>query len=260
MFSLKDRVALVTGSGRGIGRAIAEALARQGARVAVTARTRGELDEATHAIARSSGQAVAIVADLGAADAAGRVVAETAAALGAVDILVNNAGIGSSADPRPVAEYDDAFWDRTLVLNLTAPYRLCKAVLPAMRQKRWGRIINVSSINGKIPSLHGVAYTASKHGLLGLTKTLALELAREGITVNAICPGPVHTVMNDRRIEYDARRRSVRFEEIEREMTPIGGRLEPEDIASLAVYLASDEARMVTGQAYNVDGGVLMAC
>jgi NAD(P)-dependent dehydrogenase (short-subunit alcohol dehydrogenase family) len=129
-----------------------------------------------------------------------------------------------------------------------------------MRHRRWGRIINVSSINGKVPSLHGVAYTASKHGLLGLTKTLALELAREGITVNAICPGPVHTVMNDRRIEYDARRRGVSFDDIERDMTPIGGRLEPEDVAPLAVYLASDEAHMVTGQAYNVDGGVLMAC
>jgi 3-hydroxybutyrate dehydrogenase len=260
MFSLKDRVALVTGSGRGIGRAIAEALARQGAHVAITARTRGELEEAAHGITRAGGRALAIVADLGAADAASRVVREATVGLGPVDILVNNAGIGSSADPRPIAEYDDAFWERTLALNLTAPYRLCQAVLPAMRNKRWGRIINIASINGKVPSLHGAAYTASKHGLLGLTKTIALEHARDGITVNAICPGPVHTVMNDRRIEYDARRRGVSFEDIEREMTPIGGRLEPSDVAPLAVYLASDEAHMVTGQAYNVDGGVLMAC
>ena len=260
MFSLQGRVALVTGGGRGIGRAIALALAQQGANVGVTARTVGELDEVVRAVAAAGGRALAIAADLTAADAPGRVVAAMIAGLGPVDILVNNAGIGSSADPRPVAEYDDAFWEQTLALNLTAPYRLCKAVLPAMRQKHWGRIINVASINSKIASLHGAAYTASKHGLWGLTKTLALELAREGITANAICPGPVHTVMNDRRIDYDAKRRGVSFGDVERDMTPMGGRLEPEDIAPMAVYLASDEARRVTGQAYNVDGGVLMAC
>jgi NAD(P)-dependent dehydrogenase (short-subunit alcohol dehydrogenase family) len=260
MFSLKGRVALVTGGGRGIGRAIALALAQQGAGVGVTARSPAELDEVVTTIVTAGGKALAIVADLTAAGAPAQILAKMDAALGPVEILVNNAGIGSSADPRPVAEYDDAFWERTLALNLTAPYRLCKAVLPSMRLRRWGRIINVASINSKVPSLHGAAYTASKHGLLGLTKTLALELAKEGITVNAICPGPVHTVMNDRRIEYDARRRGVSFDDIERCMTPIGGRLEPEDIAPIAVYLASDEARMVTGQAYNVDGGVLMAC
>src|SRR5262249_34101636 len=124
---------------------------------------------------------------------------------------------------------------------------------------RWGRVINVASINGKIGSLHGAAYAASKHGLLGLTRTLALEVARDGVTVNAICPGPVHTVMNDRRVAYDARRRGVSFEEQANSITAIGGRLEPEDVAPLAVYLAGDEARMVTGQAFNVCGGVLMA-
>jgi 3-hydroxybutyrate dehydrogenase len=260
MFSLKNRVALVTGGGRGIGRAIAQALAQQGASVAVTARTAAELDAVVHVIAAAGGRALALAADLTTPDAPAHVVGQTAAGLGPIDILVNNAGMGSSADPRPVADFDDAFWELTLALNLTAPYRLSKAVLPAMRRKRWGRIINIASINSKIASLHGAAYTASKHGLWGLTKTLALEHATEGITVNAICPGPVHTVMNDKRIEYDAKRRGVSFGEIERAMTPIGGRLEPEDVAPMAVYLASDEARMVTGQAFNVDGGVLMAC
>lgn len=260
MFSLKGRVALVTGGGRGIGRAIALALAQQGAAVGVTARSTGELDAVVQAITGTGGRALAIAADLSNPEAPGRVIAAMTAGLGDVDILVNNAGIGSSADPRPVAEFDDAFWELTLALNLTAPYRLCKAVLPAMRKKRYGRIINIASINSKMPSLHGAAYAASKHGLWGLTKTLALELAPEGITVNAVCPGPVHTLMNDRRIEYDAKRRGVPFSDVERAMTPVGGRLEPEDVAPMAVYLASDEARMVTGQAYNVDGGVLMAC
>ena len=258
MFALQNRIALVTGAGRGIGRALAVALADAGARVGVTARTASELEDTVQAIQKGGGQAVAIVADLVQKDAPAYVVEQMSAKLGPIDILVNNAGIGSSSDPRPVAEFDDDFWELTLYLNLTVPYKLSKAALPPMREKHWGRIINIASINGKMPSLHGAAYAASKHGLLGLTRTLALEVAREGITVNAICPGPVHTAMNDRRLEYDARRRGMTFAEVEKAMTPIGGRLEPEDIAPMAVYLASAEARMVTGQAYNVCGGVLL--
>jgi 3-hydroxybutyrate dehydrogenase len=141
-------------------------------------------------------------------------------------------------------------------VNLTAPYLLCKAVLPGMMRRRWGRIINVASINSRLPSPHAAAYVASKHGLLGLTRVLALEVARDGITVNAICPGPV---MNDRRVAYDAQRRGVSFEEQERSMTLLGRRIEPDEIAPLAVYLASDDARMMIGQTLNLDGGICMA-
>jgi 3-hydroxybutyrate dehydrogenase len=258
MFALQNRVALVTGAGRGIGRAIAVALASAGARVAITARTASELDDAVASVKESGGVAVAVVADLMDKDAPARILAQTAEKLGPVEILVNNAGIGSSSDPKPVADFSDEFWERTLYLNLTVPYKLSKAVLPSMRAHKWGRIIQIASINGKMPSFHGAAYAASKHGLLGFTRTLALEVAKERITVNAICPGPVHTIMNDKRLEYDAARRGITFAEIEQSMTPIGGRLEPEDVAPLAVYLASGEARMVTGQAYNVCGGVLL--
>src|SRR5207248_5582209 len=122
---------------------------------------------------------------------------------------------------------------------------------PAMLQKRWGRIINVASINGRVPALYAAAYVASKHGLLGLTKTLALEVVKEGVTVNAINPGPVHTVMNDKRVAYDAQRRGVSFEEQAKSLTPMGRRLEPEDIGPLALYLASDESASLTGQAIN---------
>ncbi len=162
-------------------------------------------------------------------------------------------------DGKPVVDFDDDFRELSLTVNLTVPYLLCKAALPAMLAKRWGRIINVASINGKIGSVHGAAYAASKHGLLGLTRTLALEVARDGVTVNAICPGPVRTVMNDRRVAYDARRRGVGFEEQANSMTLVGGRLEPEDVAPLAAYLAGDEARMLTGQALNICGGICMS-
>jgi NAD(P)-dependent dehydrogenase (short-subunit alcohol dehydrogenase family) len=255
---LQGKIALITGSGRGIGRAIALDLAAEGARVAVSARSAGELDEVVQHIQSQGGQATAIVADLADRKSAGQVIPQVTQQLGPIDILVNNAGIGSSSNPKPVLHFDDDFWELTLWLNLTVPYLLSKAVLPAMQAKKWGRIINVASINGKVPSLHGAAYAASKHGLLGLTKTLALEVARDGITVNAICPGPVHTLMSDKRMDYDAQRRNVSLEELEAAVTPMGRRLEPEEVSPLAVYLASDDAKMVTGQGWNVCGGVTM--
>jgi NAD(P)-dependent dehydrogenase (short-subunit alcohol dehydrogenase family) len=259
MALLKERVALVTGAGRGIGKAIALAFAAEGARVAVTARTAPELEEVVAAVRSKGGTALAVTADLADRGVPTRLIGQVASELGPVEILVNNAGVGSSADPRPVLDFDDAFWDFSLAVNLTAPYLLSKAVLPQMLARKHGRIITVASIAGKIGTLHGAAYSASKHGVLGLTRTLALEVAEYGVTVNAICPGPVHTRMNDRRIEYDAARRGVSFHEQERIQTLLGRRLEPEEIAPLAVYLASDAAAAVTGQAINVCGGVLMA-
>jgi len=259
MSKLQDRVALITGAGRGIGRAIAEAMAREGARVALTARTDAELAEVVQTIRKQNGQALSICADLVEPGSVRRVVSQVTAQWGPVAILVNNSGIGSSANPKPVVDFDDDFWDLTLRLNLTVPYLLAKAVLPEMLSRRWGRIINIASINSRVASLHAAAYTASKHGLLGLTRALALETAKDGITVNAICPGPVHTVMNDKRIAYDAKRRGVSFADQEASMTLIGGRLEPNEIAPVAVYLASDEARMVTGQGFNICGGKVMS-
>lgn len=258
MKQLENRVALITGAGRGIGRAIALAFAAEGAKVALTARTTNELDEVVGQIRAGGGTALALTADLADRTVPRKIVADIERALGPVEILVNNAGVGSSSKPSPVVDFDDEFWDQSIAINLTAPYLLCKAVLPNMVAKKWGRIITVASINGKIGSLHGAAYAASKHGVLGLVRTLAMEVASQGITVNAICPGPVHTVMNDRRIEYDAKRRGVALKDHEASLTPIGRRLEPEEIAPLAVYLASDAAAAMMGQAINIDGGIVM--
>ena len=253
---LEGRVALITGTSRGIGRAIAVGFGREGAAVGVTARSAVALQTLVDEIRQGGGKALAIPADLADVAVPARVVQQVLDSFGTIDILVNNAGIGSSSSPRPMVEFDDAFWHKTLALNLTAPYLLTKAVLPILLAKKWGRIINIASINGKLPAMHAAAYTASKHGLLGLTRALALEVAREGITVNAICPGPVHTEMNDRRVEYDAKRLGISIPELESRLTPIGRRLEPEEIVPMAVLLASPESAAITGQAFNVCGGI----
>jgi NAD(P)-dependent dehydrogenase (short-subunit alcohol dehydrogenase family) len=253
---LEGRVALITGASRGIGRAITLRYAREGAVVAVTARGLDELQSLVDEIRQNGGKAVAIPADLTDVNMPMRVIQQVMESLGTIDILVNNAGIGSSTGPSPIVSFDDALWNRTLALNLTAPYLLIKAVLPTLLDKKWGRIVNIASINSKVPSIHAAAYVASKHGLLGLTRAVALEVARDGITVNAICPGPVRTQMNDRRIQYDAARLNLSLSELESRLTPIGRRLEPDEIAPMAVLLASEESAAITGQAFNVCGGI----
>ena len=227
--------------------------------MAITARTEAELQSVEDEIRASGGTAVARAADLLWLDTPVQLVNWVQQEFGGLDILVNNAGIGSGAGPRPVVEFDDQLWDTTIALNLTVPYRLSKAALPGMLERKWGRIINISSVMGKMGAPLGAAYSASKHGLLGLTRTLALEVARNGVTVNAICPGPVRTAMSDRRLRHDAERLGTSFEELESRLTPIGRRLEPSEIAPLAILLASAESAAITGQAYNVCGGFLMA-
>ena len=169
--------------------------------------------------------------------------------LGPVDILLNNAGIGSSADPRPVLEYDDAFWDLTLAVNLTAPYLLCKAVLPGMVARRWGRIINVASINSRIPSPHAAAYVASKHGVLGLTRAIAVEMAPHNVRANCIIPGFIVTEALERIPAEQKGKIAARVPQ-RRMGTPM-------ELAEVAAFLLSDAASHVTGQDWAVDGGVL---
>jgi NAD(P)-dependent dehydrogenase (short-subunit alcohol dehydrogenase family) len=255
---LKNQTALVTGASRGIGRAIALALADEGAEVAITGRAVEELESLAAELQTLGRRCVLITADLAQPGGVDQLWAQCQQAFDHINILVNNAGIGSSSNPKPVINFDDDFWNLTLQVNLTAPYLLCKKVLPAMVERHYGRIINIASINSKVGALHGAAYSASKHGLLGFTRTLAIEVAKEGITVNAICPGPVRTLMNNKRFAYDAERLGKSQADLEAAATPLGRRLEPEEIAPLALYLASPEAAVVTGQAFNIDGGQVM--
>ena len=259
MQGLSGKVALVTGAGRGIGRAICLAYGEAGAKVAASARSRDELDSIVEEIRSAGGTAESFLADLSDPDVPASLLGSVAGSLGSVEVLDDNAGVGSSSDPKPLVEFDDEFWRLTLEVNLNAPYRLTKLALPSMIAAGWGRVITVASINSRVGSLHGAAYAASKHGVLGLMRTAAMETASLGVTVNCICPGPVRTLMNDKRIAYDAERLGRELDEHESGLTPIGGRLEPEDIAPMAVYLASDAGRMVTGQAYNICGGINMA-
>ena len=255
---LQDQTALVTGSSRGIGEAIARAFAAEGAQVAITGRSGQELEALRKELNRLGVRCESIVADLTEKGAVEKVWNQVTQAFGHIDILVNNAGMGSGANPKPVVDYSDDVWETLLYVNLTVPYLFSKKALPSMIERKYGRIIMTASINSKIGLMHGAAYAASKHGLLGLMRTLAMETSMQGITVNAICPGPVRTRMNNLRVEYDARRLGQTVAEYEASLTPIGRRLDAHEIAPLAVYLASREASVVTGQAFNIDGGFLM--
>jgi NAD(P)-dependent dehydrogenase (short-subunit alcohol dehydrogenase family) len=254
---LQDRVALITGGGRGIGRAIALAFAREGARVAVVARTPADV-EAVAAEARSLGRkAVALacdVSDRGQVDAAVRAAGE---ALGPVGILVNNAGIAVSAK---VTDTDDDLWERHLRVNLTGAFYMSRAVLPAMLSARWGRIVNIASTAARQGFPYVAAYVASKHGLLGLTRALAMEVVTAGVTVNAICPGYVATDLtweSARRIQAKTGRSYEDAVQSLAALSPQRRLVEPEEVAALAVLLASEDGRGVTAQAWNVDGGAV---
>lgn len=249
---------MITGASRGIGRALALGFADQGARLALVARSSPELSAVEEEVRRAGTVAASIPADLSDPAMQDYVIEQALAEFSTIDILINNAAVGSSANPKTVAQFDDEFWNYTLALNLTAAYRLAKSVLPLMITKKEGRIINIASLAGKTGLPFGAAYSASKHGLIGLTRSLAMEVIRDGITVNAICPGPVRSDASDKRLEFEANRTGQPFEELEQRSTPIGRRLYAYEIVPLALLLAQESASVITGQAFNVDGGLAM--
>ncbi len=253
-----NRIALITGAGRGIGRATAVLLAQQGFDVVITARTLSELEEVAGIIERNGGRVLALQSDLADRAQPSPLIDRVEQTWGPVAVLINNAGIGSSQNPRPIVDFDDDFWDLTMLVNVTVPYLLTKRVLPNMIQAGWGRIVNIASINAKMPSLHSAAYVSSKHALAGLTKVTAKEVAEHGITCNAVCPGVIATRMNDKRIEYDARRLGKSTAELEAASSSLGRRLLPEEVAPSVAFLVSNGAAIVNGQLLNVCAGMLM--
>ncbi|MGH9971168.1 MAG: SDR family NAD(P)-dependent oxidoreductase [Pyrinomonadaceae bacterium] len=257
---LENRIALITGGGRGIGRAIALAFAREGARVALAARTAAQVEEAANQVTEETGvQALPLVCDVSDVESVRNMFARAAESFGrGPDILVNNAGIAESA---PLRKTDDDLWQRHLSINLSGTFYCTRAALPSMMQRGWGRVINVASIAGKIGAPYIAAYSASKHGVLGLTRSVALEVATKGITVNAICPGYVDTDMTSRGIEnITAKTGHSASEALEgiRKMSPQNRLITAEEVAAVALLLASEEGRGINGQAINVDGGTVL--
>lgn len=257
--SLTGKRAVVTGAGRGIGRSIALALAQAGADVAVTARNHLEIEQLVTEIQTIGCGGLAVACDV---TDPGQVtyMAETfIEGLGGVDILVNNAG---NAGSHKFLNHSDELWHRMLAINLTSVYYVTKAFVPSMIERRYGRIINIASIASRVGGSYIAAYTAAKHGVLGLTRALAVEMMPYNITVNAICPGYVNTPMTDGNVRNIAARTGMpesKAREALESTSPQKRLIEPEEVAAIAVFLAQDINRGITGQAFNIDGGGLMS-
>lgn len=255
--TLQGRRAAVTGASRGIGRSIALALAEAGADLVVMARSKPELDQVTALIQKMNRQGQTISCDVTNPEQVQRA-ADKVKRLGGVDILVNNAGSGES---HKFLNHPDELWQRMLSANLTSVYYVTKCFLPQIIEKGEGRIINIASIASKTGASYIAAYTAAKHGVLGLTRALASELVSYGITVNAICPGYVDTPMTQSAITNIMSRTGMTEEKARRtleEMSPQRRLVDPQEVAALTVFLAQDISKGITGQAINVDGGAVM--
>ncbi len=256
--NLAGKVALVTGSTSGIGLGIARALAAAGSHVVLNgfgadaeiARTRDDI------IAQYRVRAVHSGADMSRSDSIGEMIAAVLVDFGRLDILVNNAGVQHVA---PLDQFPVEKWDQILAINLSSAFHTTRLALPSMRKHRFGRIINIASAHGLVASPFKAAYVAAKHGIVGLTKVAALEIAEEGITCNAICPGYVYTPLVEAQIDGQANAHGISRDQVIRDVLlaqqPNKRFATVEEIGSLTVFLASDAAASITGTALPVDGG-----
>jgi 3-hydroxybutyrate dehydrogenase len=250
---------LVTGAGRGIGRAVALAFAREGAAVALVARTAEQIESVAREIREHGGRALAIAGDVSDASVVDRAVAAAESEFGGVDILVNNAG-GNQLGAIGVMAPED--WWKQIEVNLKGAYMFSRALVPRMVERRWGRVITVSSRFGKIGAPMTTSYSAAKHALIGLTRALALEVAESGVTVNAICPGQVQTSLMAEVFAQRAKLWGVTEQEARERMilasNPQRRLIEVDELVPTFLFLASEGAARITGESVNVSSGAVM--
>jgi 2-hydroxycyclohexanecarboxyl-CoA dehydrogenase len=247
MKGLQSRCALVTGGGSGIGRAIAERLAEEGARVAVSDMVLANAETTADAI---GGDAIAVELDVTDDDSIRRAVAAVTERLGPIDVLINNAGWDRI---EPFVDSHPETWDRVLAVNLRGPIAVTRAVLDSMLERRCGRIISIASDAGRVGSSGEAVYSGAKAGVMGFTRTLAREVAGSAINVNAVCPGPTNTPL----LQAAAKENPKMIAALSRAI-PFGRPAEPAEIAAAVAFLASDDAAFITGQALSVSGGMTM--
>jgi 2-hydroxycyclohexanecarboxyl-CoA dehydrogenase len=248
----RERIALVTGGGRGIGRAIALALAADGRAVAIGDLGEGEARETASMIASNGGRAHAVRMDVTDADSVSAGIEAVRTELGPAEILVNNAGWDELV---PFIETDELFWDRVIEINFKGCLRVTHAVLPAMIEAGWGRVVNIGSDAGRVGSSLESIYAGTKAAVIAFTKTIAREVARSGVTANSVCPGPTRTPMLEGMASGE---RSGLISSLERAV-PMRRLGEPEDVAAAVAFLASEPAGYITGQTLSVSGGLTMA-
>ena len=255
---LTGKTAVITGSTSGIGRGIAEQLAAQGCDIVLNGfGEAAEIEALRGGLAETAGVAVTYSdADMNRPEQIATMIAGAEARFGALDILVNNAGIQHVA---AIEDFPPEAWDRVIAINLSASFHSIRAALPGMKARGWGRIVNIASVHGLVASVRKAAYVAAKHGLVGLTKVVALETAGSGVTCNAICPGWVRTPLVEQQIAANAAEAGQSLEAAQRDMLaekqPSGAFATPEQIGQLTGFLCSDTATQMTGAALNIDGG-----
>jgi NAD(P)-dependent dehydrogenase (short-subunit alcohol dehydrogenase family) len=258
MSKLAGRAALVTGGGRGIGRAVALDLAAQGAAVALAARTRAEVEAVAAEVTAAGGRAAALTMDVADPESVRAGFVRAREAVGGLDVLVMAAGIAPTA---PLARTTDAVWRQVLETNLSGSFYCLREALPEMTSRGWGRVVAVASIAGKTGYPYIAAYAASKHGLLGLTKCAALEVATSGVTVNAVCPGYVDTPMLDAGVARIVEKTGLSAEEARRrlaDMSPQKRLFTAAEVSALVLFLCGEAAAGINGQALSVDGGTVV--